>query len=116
MLKEVVTSVTLVMASLNIARPPFKMAMSFVLVSNPVSLALEHLWLPTLVPGASEGLHILMNMLGPIRGLRKLLARVTKLALKLGRQAAGRRHGNILAEALMVDGTFNRGPIIDIVG
>lgn len=81
-LQEVVAPVACMLAFIDITGPPFEMAMTFVLVSNPVSLSLEHLWLATVIPGASKRLDILVDMLGPIRRLDKLAGTVTDPTFK----------------------------------
>jgi hypothetical protein len=57
----------------DLARPVLQLSVAFVLMSNPVSLALERFRLATARECACERLDVLMNMLRPIGGLVKLL-------------------------------------------
>jgi hypothetical protein len=82
MLQEVVASVAGVPAVFDITRPPFKMAVAFVLMTNPVSFSLEHLRVAAPVPRAREGLDVLVHMLGPIRRLDKLAGTEAQLAFE----------------------------------
>jgi hypothetical protein len=115
MLKEIITTITLVMTGFNIASPPLKLPMSFVFVSDPIGFALEHLWPGTFVPGASEWLNIFMDVLSPVRWFHELLGSEAKSALKLSWKVRSWRHWNILREALGIDSTFNWRSIILIV-
>lgn len=82
MLQEVVTSVTDVSTFFNIARPPFEMTMTFVLVPNPIGFSLEHLGVPAPVPCTGERLNILMDVLSPVRRLDELPGGKAQLAFE----------------------------------
>src|SRR5881628_1621214 len=62
-LKEIVPAVADVTTILNIAIPPFEVAMPLILVANPICLSLEDLGISASIPSAGEGLNIFMNVL-----------------------------------------------------
>src|SRR5947207_9949708 len=72
-LHEVVAAVAGMIAVWQVTRPSLELAVAFILVAHPVSLALEGLRLRATGEGASERLHILMHVLRPIRWLMELL-------------------------------------------
>jgi hypothetical protein len=73
MLHKIVFSVASMRTVADLARPVLQLSMAFVLMSDPISLALERFRLATARECACERLNVLMNMLRPIRGLIKLL-------------------------------------------
>ena len=72
-LNEVIFSEALVRTIAHITLPPLELAMSFILMSNPVSFAFEGFGICTGLKCASEGLNIFVNMLRPVRRFVKFL-------------------------------------------
>jgi hypothetical protein len=115
MLKEIVPAETLVMACFYITCPPLKVSVTFILMTNPIGFAFEHLWSRALVPGASKGLHILVDVFCPVGWLHKLLGRKAQSALELSWEVASGRHRDILREALVVNSALDRRSVVVVV-
>ena len=86
-------------AIVDVACPPFEMAVTLVLVAHPVRFTLEHFGVPA-VPRASEGLYVFVHVLRPVGGFLELFVAKAKLTFKLGRKRSSRWHGDALGEAI----------------
>lgn len=73
MLHKVIFSITRVHTIVNLANPPFQMAVAFIIVSNPVRFTFEAFGFFTFLVGACKGLKVLVNMFDPILN-RSMLA------------------------------------------
>lgn len=62
MLDEIVFAKTFVRAIVHVAHPPLQLAMPFILMPDPIGLALERLGLGTRGEGAGERLDIFMDV------------------------------------------------------
>ena len=82
MLHKVILAIASMITVRNLAGPILKLSMALILVSDPVSLSFEGLWLATIWKSACERLDIFVDMLSPVRWLVELLHFETKRALE----------------------------------
>ena len=72
-LNEVILAETCMVTISNVTGPVLELSVAFVLVSNPVSFALERFGFLAVREGTGEGLNVFMDMLRPVRRLIELL-------------------------------------------
>jgi hypothetical protein len=73
MLHKVVFSVAGVVAIINLAGPVLQLSMSLILVTDPISLALERFWLAAIGKCTRKRLDIFVYVLRPVGWLVKFL-------------------------------------------
>lgn len=93
-LNEVILTVTGMCTIRYVACPPFEMSVAFILMANPIGLALEGFWLGAFSKRAGKGVDVFVDVLGPIRGLCELFDLETDGTFKFSWQSRDRRLGN----------------------
>src|SRR2546423_13449855 len=85
MLHKIVFTVAYMVAVLDVAFPPFEVAMTLIFMTYPVCFAFERLGLRAMRKSASKGLNVFVNVFGPVRRFMEFLDFETQRALELGR-------------------------------
>lgn len=94
------------------AGPILQLPMTFVLVSDPISFALEGFRFSAVGKGACEGLNIFMHVLGPVGGLLELFHFEAERAFEFGWQPLDRRKRNPRRELCSDNGALAQGFIL----